>query len=373
MAFTGFSCCERNDESTYVHGCACPSIQLVMQMEEQDAELCGFSEYEDSPTVVPSVPPKKYLVETHIITNTFGTSREAKWCWDDGEDSDDGDWVIWVTRTAYENVFNIVGTYNPEDCTFSQENTSTLGTFTSEDQPTCDNSTFGFSSSELVSNTQSDTIDSTTSRTIINNYDRNKLKWRRAFGERINEISFDSGDTGRTDTYALSSEDTEEAALERASITNRNFPDNGVTSYNSSRWELRSQGFDFLYRTAKYGILLTDLIVGFSYDVVVPVTIRDAGNVSNGEWEQANGITVSFTATDVFQVFGASLNSKLTVQEFRDADFSLTRTDYPALDVGETVLVAETEVPITQGVEYFLGYNPNIGDQSNTPYIEKSA
>jgi hypothetical protein len=108
-------------------------------------------------------------------------------------------------------------------------------------------------------------------------------------------------------TWNLSDEDTEADALARAT------PLAGTDA--SSIWETRAEGgFQFTQETAKYALILSNLIVGMAYLVTVKWQRRTA--VANpgvagdqtyyGAWEDAETDTVNFTAASAAQVINGT-------------------------------------------------------------------
>ena len=55
-----FTCCEREDETKYLHTCACPSATFSCESDQISPTLCGLSEYSG----FASSPPIKYTRES---------------------------------------------------------------------------------------------------------------------------------------------------------------------------------------------------------------------------------------------------------------------------------------------------------------------
>ena len=277
-----FTCCERGDETKYLHTCACPSASVICESEEVNPTLCGFSEYSGGGTT-PSVPPLKYSTETfneeRIIRDWDCTCGAYKV-------KEELDYNISIAKTFDTSV---------EDCATSTEppvqftNTQTSYGPDYEDF-VCVGSkiTIGPNTNynNLVYEASGSPFNSTVSTTV---------------SQRIIDAGsffyFDPSSCGgqpyaqrkRIKTWTLSVPDTDALAIARAT------PVAGTSC--SSLWETRNTGFSFIDRTSGYAIECSDLIVGFEYDVTPSIRKRTAVIGSYGVWEDVTVTPVTFTAT----------------------------------------------------------------------------
>lgn len=244
-----FECCERLDESKYLHLCACPSATFDCESSEQDAELCGFSEFTDEPGIVASVPPKKYRTKVSSEDhNSITTCSEA----------------CSAPQTIVSGIPSRTRSFDA-DCNFDDG----VGGLFQTDFYSCIlspcSSSLSFSQNTFtgLNGNAQEVATSTTSK------------------------GFDSGSIVYLTT--LSVEDTETDALNRAT------PSAGTSC--SSIYETRSTGFSFTKRTSGYTIACVDLVIGYEYEVTPAIRKRTAVIGSFGAWEDVAVTPVVFTAT----------------------------------------------------------------------------
>jgi hypothetical protein len=281
-----FTCCEREDESKYIHPCSCPSASVVCESEEINPTLCGFSEYRGG-GITPSVPPLKYSTET------FNEERIIKnWsCICDAyKVKEDLNYNISIAKTfdtSEENCATSTG--SPVQFT----NTKTgYGPDYDEDSVCVGSkiiigpSTYYYNlvyEPNAIYSPLNSTVSTTVSQRII---DAGSFYY------------FDESSCGgspyaqrkRIKTWTLSVPDTEALAIARET------PVTGNSC--SSLWETRSTGFSFIDRTSGYTIECSGLIVGLEYEVTPSIRKRTAVIGSYGAWEDVTVSPATFTATD---------------------------------------------------------------------------
>jgi len=267
-----FTCCEREDETKYIHPCACPSASVVCESEEINAALCGFSEYSG----FSSFPPLKYRVEEwsgqiYAVTDIGGIgidlcgygTRGRKWAGSklvsalDCSSSDTRSADSYSDAVETSTGFPCANSGNPGACTPP----STRG-----------GNYFPSVTFSTISATLKEADPVTTSLTICEESAQKELKVL----------------------------DTEQDAIDRET------PVTGTSC--SSLWETRSTGFSFIDRTSGYTIECSDLIVGLEYEVTPSIRKRTAVIGSYGAWEDVTVSSTSFTATATTETIDSSGN-----------------------------------------------------------------
>lgn len=273
-----FTCCEREDETKYLHPCACPSASFTCESESISPELCGFSEYTS-----PATPPKKYRVET--TTNSFGSYTLNKCCQPHFTEPYEVQ-PRFIDQSTSD--YTLTSTYDISTCVLTSE--AVLGNATRTDYQYCDGSPTGTSSRTYddscggyVGNI---TLDPTTSTTKGQVCAKTQLFNASAEEECEGSTQVSLNGTGST---ILSSEDTDEDAI------NRETPSSGTSC--SSLWSTRDTGFSWVKRTSGYTIECGDLVVGVEYEVKPAIRKRTAVIGSFGAWEDVTVTPVTFTAT----------------------------------------------------------------------------
>lgn len=270
-----FTCCERGDETKYLHPCGCPSAIVSCESEGINATLCGFSEFDG----YESSPPKKYRSRTNT-----GSGQTIRKITATGETYATTNIAISGTRT-YDDLCVVSGNY-----TFTKSYTSTA------DGLLC-------SSTSTTYNTEG--IESTTSVIIGTTETCTTLFTCANPTSTVSATSYQKGGgcgENRSGSWSvqLGTEDTEEDAIERET------PEAGTSC--SSLWETRSTGFSFTIRTSGYTIECSGLIVGLEYEVHPLIRKRTAVIGSYGEWEDVTVISTSFTATATTETIDQSGN-----------------------------------------------------------------
>lgn len=262
----------------YRNKCGCPTATLECVSEQKVATLCGFSEFEDTdadPAIEASVPPKKYTTSTTDYTN----KEEQRYQCCDPE----GYKIRVDTTTKVPGQWLQV--YDLENCvksTISQS--SPIITTKIYD---CSGSLLSSSDSSTSVSFDTEYTDSTTFRRF--ELDRTVLD---SGGDCDGKV-FSHKFTKFTET--LSVEDTEAAALTRATSTE------GTSC--SSLYQLRTTSFTFTQRTSTYTATASNLVIGVQYEGCVRIRRREAysGTVPSGAdtaWYDVEPDTIAaFTAT----------------------------------------------------------------------------
>lgn len=272
----------------FTHKCACPSVFLDYVSAEKNAALCGFREFADPPDLVRSIPEKRYKTLTTTITKE-GTNYVN--CSDGRQPLN-----VWTTNVPYQSV----SAFN-DDCQFettiqepdhTRTRTPCLGDPEGPDQVALERC--GFSPYPLNEVTETITLTEKIFRDVIDSpdFECEYLK-----------------------TETLSDEDTEAEALERATV------DAGTAE--TSRYELRTTGAQFLHRTVAYTATAQNLIGGARYKGCIRIQRREAYSG-----------TVPEDADLTWQ----------DVEPDQIAEFIATAT--------EEIVAEDVDLPIAQGWEY---------------------
>jgi hypothetical protein len=273
------TCCERLDESKYWHKCACPSAAFECESDQYDYELCGHSEYEGG-GAVPSVPPKKYKVETNRI---FDQSYQAWQCCPGP--------IRKIMRTE------TVNTEYSQTLTYSLSGVTCLGPALSTTIGIIDQTDTDCNGNETASTRNYSDVcaggSGTVTFTQVSNVEKN---WECSYSKDFFIGSQCAGQLERlrsgSQTQILSSEDTDQDAIDRAELGQPT-----VGTLCSSRWETRNTQFDWIKRTSGYTIECEDLVIGVEYEVTPTIRKRTAQDGGSGVWEDVTVTPTTFTAT----------------------------------------------------------------------------
>lgn len=268
-----FTCCQREDESKYLHGpCGCPSATFVCESEEINPALCGFSESDG----YESTPPKKYLEVDVVASGEFTNyySNGGGPC-----DKCDGKLQLRYTWGGSGSV-----SYSADNC--STTTNSDNGPWAGEDSWYCT-----FAGGDCSDPDSYDYIaDSNNGETVViwSALGFNGTPISSTEKETISNASNPSD--SREITSTLSQPDTDDNAVAR---------ETPVSSTScSSLWETRSTDFSWVKRTSGYTINCSKLVVGLEYEVTPAIRKRTAVIGSYGAWEDVTVTPVTFTATD---------------------------------------------------------------------------
>lgn len=275
MATNHLVCCDRLDESRYRHKCVCPSATFDCESSEQDAEICGHSEYTGD-GIVASEPPKKYKIETETL---FGQVHNRYQCCSGTRqiNTHETTTVPRISTITFDpDISCTVPTGGLSNGNIHTTNTTCASVETESDRlltTICAGLPFGTTTSTVSSTTQIDSECNFTDNFFGGSDCAGQVE-RTIFGER-SEI--------------LTSEDTEIDALDRETPV--------VGTSCSSTWQVRSTGFTWIKRTSGYTIECDDLVIGYEYEVTPAIRKRTVVIGSFGAWEDVVVIPVVFTAT----------------------------------------------------------------------------
>ena len=278
-----FTCCDREDGTSYLHPCNCPSATFSCESEQISPRLCGFSEYTGD-GVVASEPPMKYLVNT-LKWELYSIGQWT--CCPSGDDEG----YHKIRTITLSDPGTTVQTYDPlVDC-----NSYTITTDPSSNGCFSSAGYGKFSSTTQFCNAEPDT-----STACIPNLpnDSSVVSTTRIIREQNDESYIFGGECdgqleSKSDelySLTLSSPDTEENAIARET------PEEGISC--SSLSETRSNGFSWVVRTSGYTIECLGLAIGTEYEVAPSIRKRTAVIGSYGEWEDVTISPTTFTATD---------------------------------------------------------------------------
>lgn len=405
-----FTCCEREDETKYLHTCACPSVQLITSSEKRDLSLCGHSEYGSTP----SSPPKKYLTEKKTVDGgqsngiiTVYTCREPfvkvdDQCYriDDGicyYRSEDGTQCS-LTQSSFCDGNNYVTTcitgpkYSRNITTVQTTSAFTRTDYvdtTTYDSLTCQPTTVRTGAGTVYTPQQGDTstlcqspnqVVSLGEGFPITNTDVTPeftdTKTAKQTGSKL-ESSYGNPDTiDLTTSYqgvfvgsGCISRPTFTGAGNQSSTTgdltnyelsiedteanalSRSQLIEGTDSYSSigvRGASYNSDPFSWSIQSAKYALLFKGLIVGKSYESGgLPFGSAEIGET----YEEETNIPIpSFIAADTFYIIGGTLN--VTPEKFKENNFSLNPNSYSGLSSGDLVITPTEDVQEADGYKY---------------------
>ena len=284
-----FTCCEREDETKYLHTCTCPSASFVCESEQIDPTLCGFSEYTS-----PSTPPKKYRQEKE--TNSFGSYTRNRCCQPSfTEPYEVQPRFVDQSTSAYTKTL----TYDISTCALT--GVTVLGNATRTDYQYCDGQPTG-TSTRTYSDTCGGYVGNVTQSPTTSTTKGESCNLTQSFNSSYPEecegsVEVSLNGAGST---VLSVEDLD------ADAVNRETPVEGTSC--SSLFETRSTGFSWVQRTSGYTIECLDLVVGLEYEVTPSIRKRTAVTGSYGAWEDVTVSPTSFTATATTETIDNSGN-----------------------------------------------------------------
>jgi len=313
-------CCERWDGTKYRHPCACPAVSIIISSREKRAELCGFSEFQGN-GIVASIPSRRY--RSLVLSRTINSTTSGGCI-----DPDTGE-VTTFDAVRTNGTATVVREYDQADCTLNNGE--------------CEG---GYTSLQTFKDINCETTDITTTNNCFEPPSLSEF-FTESTTRRNRTTSQDTGSfvSSTTTTNTLEAEDTESQALDRAEVL--------FAKQGSSIWQVRTTGFVFLKREVDYALLCTRLRPGVVYEGQVEIESREAVTGEVDEFEEHAIDTFSFTAVDTFEIVGGSLNSSVTVQEFKENNFSTSPSDYGLAD-DELVIIPSTALDHNQGYEYRL-------------------
>lgn len=232
---TWILCCERADvdgekQPPYLHECGCPSIFAIYRDTQKSVQMCGYDEFVDvDEGIYPQVPPVRYLKKVNA-----GTIDETVPC------SSGCDAPKYVTNASFSRTYEKDPLF--ADCPISDTGVANYITKIYD----CD---FSPCSSTYDRDwNQTDLVDGST-EVVSNTFASSSYDWG-------------------TRTTTLSDPDIESDALARTPAVD------GLT--NGTVWEVRTNDYYFDYRTSKYALYASNLIVDARYVARVSLARRPA-------------------------------------------------------------------------------------------------
>ena len=405
-----FTCCEREDETKYLHTCGCPSVQLITSSEKRDLSLCGHSEYGSTP----SSPPKKYLTETQTVDGgqsngiiTIYTCAEPFVKVDDQcYRIDDGVCYYYsedytqcnLTQSTFCDGNNYVTTcitgpkYSRNITTVQTTSAFTKTDYVDTityDSSTCQPTTVRTGAGHVYTPQQGDTSTSCPSPNQVDSLGQgfprtftdvtppftdtktakqNGSKLLTSYGNPdtidlttsyqgvylgsgcISRQTF-TGAGNQSSTYGRITNYQLLSEDTEANALSRSQLIEGTDSYSSigvRGASYNSSPFSWSIQSAQYALLFKGLIVGKSYESGG----LQFGSAEIGEtYEEETNIPIpSFTATDTFYIIGGTLN--VTPEEFKENNFSLNPNSYSGLSSGDLVITPTEDVQEADGYKY---------------------
>lgn len=259
-----FTCCERLDETKYLHTCGCPSASFTCESEEVNATLCGWDEFDG----YESTPPNRYMTRGNTGSGQFIRRITAT-----GEEFARSNIVIAGSKT-YSN-----------ECVVSGGYTQTRSYTDIDDGELC-STTSAYSSEGLEDIARVHVATNDRCAILFNGAPTSSTVSASSYSKEY--TGTDTNTTGSW-TVTLTDIDTESNALARET------PITGTSC--SSLWETRSTGFSFKKRTSGYTIECADLIIGYEYEATPSIRKRTSVIGSYGAWEDVTVTPITFTAT----------------------------------------------------------------------------
>jgi hypothetical protein len=269
--FTCCSCPEGDGPpAKYLHRCGCPGVSIECESQERVATLCGWSEFSNSPSIVASVPPKKYLV----FEARWTAWSQSNYCCDSGDAKISDAWSL-VAGDGYvkRRVYDVELCLGPSDTVGSQEvqrvRTRGAGCVLLDPPETTYTPL-----AEVGINPDVDMVSTTLGRRVRSDSS--------VFGPQSACDGKTAWSFSHTYEEALSEEDTDEDALSRAVEV--------PGTLCSSIHQIRTTAFSFTLREAKYTLKFTNLQSGRNYVGCARLRRRKAfsGDTPEGEstdWE----------------------------------------------------------------------------------------
>lgn len=238
------NCCTREDvddepQPPYLHKCGCPAVEAICESLEKDAALCGYSEFPG----FESVPARKYRSKAWVEgARTFLTY--AGLC---------SPCVAVKTREQSIPELSGTDTIDPDTCAETLGSDSAAGTVTTQSWSGCPSPVLTGSTTTNPTRSQYgappiiESLSATTGRTV----------YPEVPGSACSGSFYYIGSSEQTDTATLSDEDTEADALDRTTAV--------AGSSCSSLWEIRTDDFDFIKRSADYALKASRLQIDAVY------------------------------------------------------------------------------------------------------------
>lgn len=405
-----FTCCEREDETKYIHTCGCPNVELITSSQRRNLSLCGHSEYGSTP----SNPPKKYLTETETVIGGSSNGIVTKYtcespyvkvsdqCYridDEGncryysEDFTDcnftqstfcdGDnfFTTCITGPKYERDISVVEitsgftssnyvdtrTYDSSTCQPTTVRTGAGTVYTPQQGdlgqlcPDGDTSSLGQGYPVTFTDVTPEFTDTNTAKQIGSRIEKSygspftrveRTSYQGVYSGSgcISEQTFTGAGNQTVTNGTLKNFELSNEDTEENAL-NRSQLINGTLSYSSIGIRGASYNddpFSWIIQSAQYALLFKNLFVGNSYQSGgLPFASAEIGEA----YEEETNIPIpTFTATDTFHIIGGTLN--VTPEEFKENNFSLNPSAYIGLSSGDLVITPTENVQEADGYKY---------------------
>jgi hypothetical protein len=402
-----FVCCEREDETKYFHTCDCPILTPVNRTRNRTATMCGqldpdaddgvyykqidtvyagayigsgessvtYSRDEDGVCSSESTPRGDYCDNLFLDGGTYYTTRTTTVTLSGGASGVSGDCSLGSVSTS-----SISGSYSASSTTTTTRSAGNDGCETNT------TSTYTGSSSYNASDTCCPCCSGCPTFDISCTSSRNEDG---TWSGSITEVFFDGEETTTTTTpisdlcpydymdpsessttysgpvpvteqegsVTYSSADTDSDAADAAEWSEWSGVAVGrAISYDQDRNETGS----FVQQEAEYAFIAKSLVIGKSYSASV---VTEDCDYIKGEPEncvEGTPISVSFTATDVFEIIGGTLNSNVSRDDFVENEYSISPETY-GLPEGEEVIESLTAFSVSSGEKRQMVESPILG------------
>lgn len=299
-----FTCCEREDETKYLHTCACPSATFSCESESISPELCGHGEN----TGFISSPPKKYRLQT--TTKAFGSYTLYKCCQPTFTDP-------YETSISFKDVStnSYVHTTQYDAITCAITANTTSGSRRRTNYSGCPSSPSGTTTTSPYNDYCGGYIGNVTGGIVSATFQQYNCSDSGVFSPGSDCPGLTRFTVSGSGDVVLSEEDTDQEAIDRET------PASGTSC--SSTWQTRSTGFSWVKRTSGYTIECDDLIVGLEYEVKPAIRRRTVVIGSFGVWEDVTVTPVTFTATATTETIDQS-GSPIALDHIQGYEYEIT-------------------------------------------------
>jgi len=388
-----FTCCEREDETKYFHTCACPNLTPVSRSRDRTPIMCGvvdpdaddgvyykqidtvaggfyigsgessvtYSRDEDGVCSSEETPRGDYCDNLYQDGGSYYTTQATTVTQTGGASGESGDCSAGSVSTS-----SVSGSYSASYTQTNEISAGNAGCETNTTTTYTGSSSYNYSQSccPCCSGCPTTQISCTSSRSEDGTWSGSST-----------EVFFDGEDTHTTttpisgpcpttysDPSQTSTTYSNSVAEVEASVTYSN-ADTDSDAESATEWEDWSSisistpisynqdrnGADrFDQQESEYAFIATNLVVGKSYTGYR--TTQDCTYIRNEEEECEDGlpVDVAFTATDIFEIIGGTLNSAVSRDDFVDNDYSIDPSTYN-LPAGEDVIESLTAFLVSAG------------------------
>jgi hypothetical protein len=400
-----FVCCEREDETKYFHTCDCPILTPVNRTRNRTATMCGqldpdaddgvyykqidtvyagtyvgsgessvtYSRDEDGVCSSESTPRGNYCDNLFLDGGTYYTTLTATFTDSGGASGEGGDCSDDLVSTS-----TVSGSYSASSTQTSTISAGNAGCKTTTTSTYTGSSSYNYSQTccPCCSGCPTTQISCTSSRNTDGTWSGSSTEVFFDGEETYTTVTPISGPCPNTyvnaepviTTYSgpvteqegsvtYSSADTDSDAADAAEWSEwSGVAVGGAISYDQDRNETGS----FVQQEAEYAFIAKSLVIGKSYSASV---VTEDCDYIKGEPEncvEGIPISVSFTATDVFEIIGGTLNSSLSRDDFVENEYSINPGTY-GLPEGEEVIESLTAFSVSSGEKRQMVSSPILG------------